>query len=53
LAHIAIEMEDQVRDAVGCGVGPAPDLLFGQRLDAGAEAGPIVLKELVAGELEE
>jgi hypothetical protein len=53
LADVAIEVQDEIADAVGSDVGTPPDLLFAERFDAGAEAGPVVLKQFVAGEFEE
>jgi hypothetical protein len=50
LGDVAVEMEQQVADAVAGGIGPPPDLIVSERFDARAQAGPILADELLAGE---
>jgi hypothetical protein len=51
LAHIAIQVQEQIPDAVALRVGTPPDLLVGERFDTGAQAGPGFSQHLVAGTL--
>ncbi len=46
LRDVAVQMQNQVADAVGCGIGTPPDLLGGERLDTGAQTRPVVLESL-------
>ena len=53
MAHVAVQVQQQVADAVAGLVGTPPDLLVGERFDALAQAGPVLLHELSPRELEE
>jgi hypothetical protein len=53
LPDISIEMKDEVADAVAGRVGPPPDLFQAERLYGCAKPRPVLVEELVAGEVEE
>lgn len=53
LPHIAIEMQDQVPDAVAGRVRTPPDLFVCQRLHARPQPWPVLLQQLLARKLKE
>src|SRR5262249_7048467 len=52
LADVAVQMQDQIADAVARFIRPPPDLPLGQRFDAAAQARPVLIEQLGPREVE-